>query len=375
MKETLKYIVALLMLLVALPGFSTGVKDLRNVHLDDARRYVTDPTGVMTSAQVAQADAIIGRIWQQTSAEVLAVVIDRADYDDANTLATQIFTDWGIGKKDNDNGVLLLIDNENHEVVIRTGYGTEGVLPDIISGRIIRNTIIPTIREQGVGAGVVAGLQQIEEVLTNPEYASELRSKYANDSSADFGDDSMTTGEIVFIAIFLLGVMAFGIYMSKKAQAPKKCPKCHTQLEPTNPSAIMTYLNPAQQTEQRIGSKSYTALRCPQDGTVVLTAAAGPAASQYTDCPKCGARALKVMRVDKDGRGNEIITERCENCGNINTRRRNNEANKALLAILAAQALRGMMRGGGGGGSFGGGFGGGSMGGGSTGGGGASGRW
>lgn len=374
MRLTLKFILAIALICVSYSGFCTGVSDLRNVHLDDSRRYVTDAAGVMTAAQVAQADAIISRIWDRTSAEVLAVVVDRADNDDANELATDIFTEWGIGKKDNDNGVLLLIDNENHEIVIRTGYGAEGVLPDIIAGRIIRNAVIPAIQEQGVGSGVIAGLSQIEKILTNPDYAAELRSKYANDSSSGYSDDGMTTGEVVFIVIFIALVVGFGIYMSKKAQGPTKCPKCHTKLEDTNPAAIMTFLNSSQQTEQRIGSKSYKALRCPQDGTVVLTSTPGPASAQYSDCPKCGARALKVMRIDKDGRGNEIITERCENCGNTNTRRRNNEANKALLAILAAQALRGMMNGGGGGG-FGGGITGGSMGGGRTGGGGASGRW
>lgn len=376
MKSATRKILVLIAMLVALACGATGVGDLHNVHLDDARRYVTDPSGVMSAAQVAQADAIIGRIWQQTSAEVLVVVVDRADNDDANTLATDIFTDWGIGKKDNDNGVLLLIDNANHDIVIRTGYGTEGVLPDIIAGRIIRNTIIPAIREDGVGAGVVAGLGEIEKVLTNPEYAAELRSKYANDSREGAPvDDGMTTTDVVFIVLMMVGVVIFGIYMSRKAKGPTKCPKCGTKLEPTNPEAILTYLNPAQQTEQRIGSRSYTALRCPQDGTIVLKSAPGPAASQFSDCPNCGARALKQERVVRDAHGNEYVTERCLHCGHTRNRRRESAANKAMLAILAAQALRGMMRGGIGGGFGGGGITGGSMGGGRTGGGGASGRW
>lgn len=373
MHRILRPFILMLTFTFALMASATGVKDLHNVHLDDVRRYVTDQAGIMNSSQIAQADAIIGQIWAKTSAEIIVVIVDRSENDDANTLATDVFTDWGIGKKDKDNGVLLLVDNENHEVVIRTGYGTEGVLPDIIAGRIIRNTIIPAIREDGVGAGVIAGLSEIEKVMTNPEYAEELRSSIANDSRGSQTDDGWTGSDTFMVVVMFIGLIAFAYLMKKKAEGPTKCPKCGTQLEPTNPSAIMTYLNPSQQTEQRIGARSYKALQCPADGTVVLSYTPGPQSSRYHVCTKCGAQAVESRTMVQNGRPTNYISETCLNCGNNRTRRKDDTASKVLLGTLAASALRGILRGGGGG--FGGGFGGGSMGGGRTGGGGASGRW
>lgn len=366
--------IVMIFMAVTLTAFAVGVAELKNVHLEDARRYVTDPFGVMSPAQVAEADAIIGRIWQQTSVELLTVVVDESEDDDPNTMSTEIFTDWGIGKKDKDNGVLLFIDNANRQVVIRTGYGVEGVLPDIICGRIIRNTIVPEIRRDGVGAGVIAGLSEIEKVLTNPEYAEELRSSIPNDQLQPGlqGDMDWSTSDTILILLMAGGVIAFFFYMSRKAQGPTKCPKCHTKLEPVDPLVTANYLNPVQLTEQRIGSRNYRALRCPNDGNVVVTYDPGRNSRLYQTCERCGAQAVATKELLTQGRPTGYYEQTCLHCGDTHRRRRRDDSGLAGAAILGG--ILGMMNGRGGG-FGGGGFGGGSMGGGSTGGGGASGGW
>ena len=65
------------------------------------------PDGLLSPAMRDSLDAAIRRVWETSSAELAVVVVDRIEGGDIDSFATELFTDWGIGKEDNDNGVLL----------------------------------------------------------------------------------------------------------------------------------------------------------------------------------------------------------------------------------------------------------------------------
>jgi uncharacterized protein len=58
----------------------------------------------------------------------------------------QLFKEWGIGTKKNDNGVLLLIALDDHKMRIEVGYGLEGALTDSLASQIIRNDLAPAFK-------------------------------------------------------------------------------------------------------------------------------------------------------------------------------------------------------------------------------------
>jgi uncharacterized protein len=76
---------------------------------------------------------------------------------------------WKIGQKGLDNGVILTIAPNEREVRIEVGYGLEGVLPDAVGARIIREQITPEFRAGRMEAGVVAGVRAIEAVTEGEE--------------------------------------------------------------------------------------------------------------------------------------------------------------------------------------------------------------
>ena len=81
---------------------------------------------------------------------------------------------WGLGGKDNDDGVILLVAPKERKVRIETGYGAEGFLPDIVGGRIIRDTILPRFREKDMAGGIMAGADQIiGQMKLSPEEAQQ----------------------------------------------------------------------------------------------------------------------------------------------------------------------------------------------------------
>ncbi len=77
-----------------------------------------------------------------SSAIVIITVPDLQGYDIAE-VALKYLRDWGIGVKGKNNGVLILVSKAEHKARIETGYGMEGVLPDILARQIIDERMIP----------------------------------------------------------------------------------------------------------------------------------------------------------------------------------------------------------------------------------------
>ena len=78
--------------------------------------------------------------------------------------------------------MLVLISVGDRRAVIRTGYGAEGVLPDAIASGIIRNDMAPRFRQGDYEGGVIAAINTLSKVMTDPAARDELMSRYANDA-------------------------------------------------------------------------------------------------------------------------------------------------------------------------------------------------
>ncbi len=181
---------------------SYTVDEVPNVHVKDRNCYVTNPDGLLSAEAEAQLNVILGDIWQQTSAEPVAVAISTIGDEDINDFATALFTKWGIGKKDKSNGVLILVVDDIHKAVIRTGYGSEGLLPDIICGRIIRDKMIPHFSDGDYDGGMLEAVKFMHEILTTPGAIEELKSQYENDAAQQETDPEELFQAFVTLSLF-----------------------------------------------------------------------------------------------------------------------------------------------------------------------------
>lgn len=422
----------LLLILVIALSFSLHlaaitVDEVPNVHVADRTQYVSNPSGVLSPSAVNSLNARIASLWDNTSAELVVVAVDHVD--DSMTpdeFATRLFEKWKIGKKDNDNGVLLLLARDDHEVIIRTGYGVEGVLPDIVAGRIIRNEMLPYFRENNYDEGTLTGISTIISALSNPEVADELKSKYANDSHRTDDDLSGTElfnlflGFAAFVGAAMLLLVIYAIRSSRRLddvqryrsldkyrtlvlfasflslgmalpaflllawkmkrvrRHKRNCPHCGTRMELIDEVHDNDYLTPAQDTEERLNSIDYDVWHCPKCHQTEILPYINRQ-TNYTVCDRCGARAMSLVdrrtlrqpTIHNEGEGVDIYM--CKNCGNQHNKRFRIAKKPDPAAAVVAGSILGSALGGRSGG--GGGFSGGSFGGGMTGGGGASGSW
>ncbi|WOE31076.1 TPM domain-containing protein [Acinetobacter sp. SAAs470] len=90
---------------------------------------------------------------------------------------------WQLGSQKHDNGLLITVAAQDRKIQILTGYGLEGVLPDIVLNRIIRDKITPYFQNRQYGQGLSEGLIEIQHILDmDPEVAAqaaqELQQRY-----------------------------------------------------------------------------------------------------------------------------------------------------------------------------------------------------
>ena len=87
------------------------------------------------------------RYADSTSTQIVLVTINSTEGEYINYLATNWAHSWGIGQKNKDNGVFILLAKNDRKINISTGYGVEHLLTDKMCSRIIQEHIIPYFKK------------------------------------------------------------------------------------------------------------------------------------------------------------------------------------------------------------------------------------
>lgn len=98
---------------------------------------------------------------RETSNQVAVLTVPSLQGDDIDRFSIRVVEAWKIGQKGRDNGVLLVIAQEERKVRIEVGMGLQGVLPDITAGRIIRDVMRPHLKSGNYDQGIAAGVDSI----------------------------------------------------------------------------------------------------------------------------------------------------------------------------------------------------------------------
>jgi uncharacterized protein len=127
--------------------------------------WVSDFAGVMDAASREKTAAVVQELERKTSAEIAVVTVKKLEGETVESYAADLLSAWGIGKKDKDNGVLILAAIEDRRVRIEVGYGLEGILPDGKTGEILDRYILPPFKEGNYGQGVFQGALAVASVI------------------------------------------------------------------------------------------------------------------------------------------------------------------------------------------------------------------
>ena len=175
---------------------------------------VNDVAGVLSSSTGAQLEALLKVHEDSTSNQVAVLIVPGLEGESLEEYSIRVAETWKLGQKGRDNGVLLLVAQQERKVRIEVGRGLEGDLTDQTCGMIIRHEIIPHFRDGDFDAGVRAGVIAILDAI---------KGSYRPDEKSEYGDIGariigfllflVVVGIFTALAMFSKGFMSWFLYV------------------------------------------------------------------------------------------------------------------------------------------------------------------
>jgi len=122
---------------------------------------VNDRAQVLSAAQADALERKLAAFEQETTHQIAVLTVPSLEGDPIEDFAIRVVDAWKLGREDADNGILVLVAPNDRQVRIEVGRGLEGVVPDAIASRIIRNQMIPRFQAGDVAGGIEAGVDAV----------------------------------------------------------------------------------------------------------------------------------------------------------------------------------------------------------------------
>ena len=172
---------------------------------------VVDQANLLTPAQKVDIESKSAALEAQTGRQFVVATVKSLEGRTIEDYGYRLGRAWGIGRKGEDDGVILLVAPNEKKVRIETGYGARVFLTDAVSSVIIRNSILPQFREGNFGAGIVAGADAIVKAMRLPAAEAQKQAQEAGRAEANRSRSSGGALPVIFwvmIAGFILLSMA-----------------------------------------------------------------------------------------------------------------------------------------------------------------------
>ncbi|MEO8962540.1 MAG: TPM domain-containing protein [Ginsengibacter sp.] len=204
----------LFLLLFLFIGFQTGFAQTIESK-PNPPRAVNDFAHLLESFQAQALEQKLDAYNDSTSSAIAIITVDDLQGYDIAEVSLKYLRDWGIGVKGKNNGVVILVSKSDHKARIETGFGMEGVLPDILAKQIIDQRMIPFFKNNDYYAGLDNAVDAIIQAAAG-EYKADPK---AGKKGGGLG------GIILLVVIFLIilfiisgrgGGGSGGSYMSRK---------------------------------------------------------------------------------------------------------------------------------------------------------------
>ena len=207
-----------IILLVFAPILAIGAEDkaysiesVPNVYAQDRRLHVSDPNGLLMQETQAEINRMLTLLEDSTGIQSMVVMLPSIGHEDIFDFAHNLFRHWGIGNKENNNGMLIVYVADQRKIRFTTGYGLEGILPDAMCKRIQSRYMIPHFREGNTDLGMLEGTKAVVSVLDGS-------------MKADNTEEEVTLWEILLTLGAIMFIIVVPIWLIHRQE--HTCPKC-----------------------------------------------------------------------------------------------------------------------------------------------------
>ena len=178
------------------------------VDLPALQGRVNDYAAMLSPQTAAALELQLQELERSDSTQIVVLTVPNLGGEPIEAFAIKVAEAWKIGQKGVDNGVILLVARDERKVRIEVGWGLEGKLTDLVSGRIIRGEIAPRFKNGDFDGGIAAGVEAIAAVVKG-EYQATPRDLQQGKKGAP---PLFTL--LVFLAVAAVFLSSFSRYLS-----------------------------------------------------------------------------------------------------------------------------------------------------------------
>ncbi len=146
------------------PASSATVRGL-DLEIPRNDGWVTDLAGLLSTSEEQSLEALMESYRQGSTHEIALLTVPDLNGEPIERFALEVGRAWGVGGKDKNNGALVVVSKADRSVRIEVGRGLEGNLTDSISGRIIRDVIVPRFKRGDFPGGLRQGIEAIHAAI------------------------------------------------------------------------------------------------------------------------------------------------------------------------------------------------------------------
>lgn len=149
--------------------------------------HVNDFAKMLSSGERQQLEQKLRNYRDTTTTVISIATLDNLGGISIEEAATTLFNDWKMWEDNKDNGVLILIAQQERKMRIEVGYGLEGAIPDVMAGRIVREILTPSFKKSDYYGGLDRATSALIQ-LASGEFEGQLADNQSSDggSTADF---------------------------------------------------------------------------------------------------------------------------------------------------------------------------------------------
>jgi uncharacterized protein len=171
---------------------------------------VIDQASALSAADNQQLSNQLRAIHQAGRAQIGLILIKSTKGESIFDYAGRVFSAWKLGDAERDNGLLIVVATQDRKIQILTGYGLEGIIPDIVASRIIREQITPQFKMGLYAAGLGAGIGRIDSILQqDPEIAKAAANQMKAQQRQQGSQTSPLSGGLILLLIVLVVIGQF----------------------------------------------------------------------------------------------------------------------------------------------------------------------
>ncbi len=160
---------------------------------------VTDEVGLLNTTEREQLNQKLIKFYDSTSTEIAVIIIPTTKGEDINYLATMYGEKWGIGEKEQDNGIVFLIATEDRKFAIQQGRGVERYLTASVAGQILDYIVTPNFKQGLWYEGINRGTTALMEVV---------QGKFKPIVKETSREGGISIVKVIFIAFFVLMILS-----------------------------------------------------------------------------------------------------------------------------------------------------------------------